>query len=260
MRFLIFVALAALAAAQTGQFAANTAAQIAILQRHNYWRAGAGVAISPVIPALAWDVGLAGDSQRYAALCKFPTHDAARHTAPSNSQPTIYTSVGENMYGSSPPNTNLTTIGLAAVNSWGAEKQYYISNQPTGSNCLIVANVTKTCGHYTQVMWRATTKVGCGYATCPAPTGYTGTWNVVICRYGKSGNFIGQIPFEETEHTNAQLPVDVNARQNSKLLSPSFIFGSGIVIALIVAVALVAYKIRRTPAAPELEQMTEALA
>jgi len=42
--------------------------------------------------------------------------------------------------------------------------------------------------HYTQVVWRTSTQVGCGIASC-------GKTTVVVCRYNPPGNHIGKSPF-----------------------------------------------------------------
>jgi pathogenesis-related protein 1 len=43
-------------------------------------------------------------------------------------------------------------------------------------------------GHYTQVIWRRTTHVGCGIATC-------GKKAVIVCRYSPPGNHIDRAPY-----------------------------------------------------------------
>jgi pathogenesis-related protein 1 len=43
-------------------------------------------------------------------------------------------------------------------------------------------------GHYSQVVWRKTTHIGCGRATC-------GNNAVVVCRYSPAGNSIGRTPY-----------------------------------------------------------------
>jgi hypothetical protein len=48
------------------------------------------------------------------------------------------------------------------------------------------------CGHYTQVVWRNTQRVGCGYSTCAAD-GFN--YEVWVCNYDPPGNFIGQAPY-----------------------------------------------------------------
>jgi pathogenesis-related protein 1 len=42
-------------------------------------------------------------------------------------------------------------------------------------------------GHYSQIVWRRTTNIGCGPATC-------GRYSVVVCRYDPAGNRIGKAP------------------------------------------------------------------
>ena len=43
-------------------------------------------------------------------------------------------------------------------------------------------------GHYTQLVWRKTSHIGCGRASC-------GRKSVVVCRYSPAGNRIGAAPF-----------------------------------------------------------------
>ncbi|WAS90316.1 CAP domain-containing protein [Nannocystis punicea] len=44
------------------------------------------------------------------------------------------------------------------------------------------------CGHYTQVVWRNSQRLGCGVATC-------GDSEVWVCNYDPPGNFLGQKPY-----------------------------------------------------------------
>ena len=46
----------------------------------------------------------------------------------------------------------------------------------------------KVCGHYTQMVWNKSTKVGCGATQCPGMGLY------LVCDYTPAGNFIGEAP------------------------------------------------------------------
>ena len=56
-------------------------------------------------------------------------------------------------------------------------------------------------GHYTQVVWGATTKIGCGRIQYK-PSGAMSGKEMIICNYGAAGNFIGYIRnlVSRTEH------------------------------------------------------------
>jgi hypothetical protein len=94
-------------------------------------------------------------------------------------------SYGQNLYastGSNPPSPK------AVVDSWVSEVADY---NYANNSCSDV------CGHYTQVVWRNSTKVGCGIKTCTSnsPFGGSGTWYIVVCNYSPPGNFSNQKPY-----------------------------------------------------------------
>jgi pathogenesis-related protein 1 len=70
-----------------------------------------------------------------------------------------------------------------AVGSWLGEKQYY--DHDTNS-CA----EGQMCGHYTQVVWRATTAVGCARVVCDNSAGV-----FIVCSYNPPGNVVGQSPY-----------------------------------------------------------------
>ena len=143
-----------------------------IVAAHNAERAAAPNA-SPALPSLVWDETLAGHAQAWADTCP-SGHNPNRSV---NGQ-----SVGENMYFSSSSTANSPD---SVVQTWASEKQKYdiTTNTcngapPSGSNL--------DCGHYTQLVWRATVSVGCGVRV-----GCAGSWNQVwVCDYSPAGNMI----------------------------------------------------------------------
>ncbi|AET40701.1 CAP domain-containing protein Ecym_6325 [Eremothecium cymbalariae DBVPG len=65
-----------------------------------------------------------------------------------------------------------------AVDAWYDEIREYSFSNPTFS---------RSTGHFTQLVWKSTSQVGCGFKTC-GPT--VGTY--LICSYDPPGNYIGR--------------------------------------------------------------------
>ncbi|XP_064611671.1 peptidase inhibitor 15-A-like [Liolophura sinensis] len=75
------------------------------------------------------------------------------------------------------------------------------SECPADTKCKnnLCSECNGVCGHYTQVVWAKSTKVGCGYAKCPTlkmPSGNTVKNAIfVACNYQVAGNYAGLPPF-----------------------------------------------------------------
>ena len=73
-----------------------------------------------------------------------------------------------------------------STNMWFAEKPFY--HYDTNS-----CDDGEMCGHYTQIIWKDSTEIGCGSAIIK--TGRFENGVIVVCRYSPSGNWIGDRPY-----------------------------------------------------------------
>lgn len=87
----------------------------------------------------------------------------------------------------------------AVVQSWADEEEDY---DPQANTC----SDGKMCGHYTQIVWKSTTRVGCARQKC------TGGGVFVICNYYPPGNYVDEHPFRsspsaEVDRSNPLIPI-----------------------------------------------------
>lgn len=141
------------------------------LAAHNAARATVGT------PALTWDAALADRAQSWASSCQDAEAPLGLvdHNADRSVGFAVY--VGENVFGSSGVIANYAD----AVATWVSEAADYNADANTCNG---------VCGHYTQVVWRDTTSVGCGAAVC----GGLQFGHTVVCNYAPGGNTGGR-PF-----------------------------------------------------------------
>jgi pathogenesis-related protein 1 len=141
-----------------------------ILLAHNAARAAVSPAAKSALSPLTWSQEAATVAAQYASKCIFE-HNAER------------SDFGENLYASSGNST-----GTKVVEDWAAEKQDY----DYGLNAC-----SGVCGHYTQVVWAATTQVGCAKQSCTrnSPFGSSASWEIWVCNYAPPGNYVGQKPY-----------------------------------------------------------------
>lgn len=151
----------------------NLAAEM--LAAHNKARASAKPTPKPALPPLTWSPEAAKVAQTYAAECRFE-HNPKRGK------------YGENLAAAAPPGSK-TNAGV--VEDWMSEASDY----SYASNTCAPG---KACGHYTQVVWRNTTQVGCATVICTknSPFGSQApTWQLWVCNYSPPGNYVGQKPY-----------------------------------------------------------------
>ena len=71
----------------------------------------------------------------------------------------------------------------AMVGGWSSEKRYFTRGVfPNNSNTGNWADV----GHYTQMIWPTTQRVGCAVASTPRI-------DYLVCRYSPAGNIDGRV-------------------------------------------------------------------
>jgi len=121
-----------------------------------------------------WDEELARIAQRHADQCKF-AHDC------SDCRRTERFGVGQNLYIYKQTQAAASTDWDRAVTDWYDEVELFSNKH------VKPFQFSSPTGHYTQVVWAETTKVGCGAATYR-----DGKWFATLytCNYGPNGNFI----------------------------------------------------------------------
>jgi pathogenesis-related protein 1 len=132
---------------------------------------------------LTWDTQLASDSAAYAAQCM---DNPLTHSTQSPAG-----QYGENLstYMVSPNQAfPYKSMDYHVITGWYSEEKYWSCSANTCQS-------GQQCGHHTQIVWAATTSVGCGVANCQYTSGGT-QWFVqnAVCRYKSAGNIVGQHP------------------------------------------------------------------
>ncbi len=158
-----------------------------VLEAHNEWRA------RHQAEPLRWSPELARYAQSWAELLvrRYPgrlLHSDDGGGAIPEARELGYGDWGENLYwssalrwsdGSRQARRDLTPAEV--VDSWGGEVRWY--DFATGA-CS--APSSEGCGHFTQVVWRESTSVGCGRAFGADSA------QVWVCTYDPPGNYEGE--------------------------------------------------------------------
>jgi hypothetical protein len=155
-------ALAAPAPAQSS-FAAQFPGRI--LAAHNAERARAGVA------PLVWDNALgsaaAAYAQQMAMTGRFEHSDRSQRRG-----------TGENLWMGTHAAFSIETM----VGGWASEKRFFVPGVfPNNSR----SGNWEDVGHYTQMIWPTTTRIGCALASTPRI-------DYLVCRYATAGNIDGR--------------------------------------------------------------------
>ncbi len=143
--------------------------QMQLMLAHNDARKEVGVA------PLQWDERLEKHAQKYAQY--LADHDKFDHD-PNNG---VIEWQGENLW-----KGTRGAFGYAQMaDGWVSEKKFY-KKDGIMPDVSVNGNWTAV-GHYTQIIWRSTTHVGCAIAS-------NDTDDILVCRYSPAGNVMGQHP------------------------------------------------------------------
>jgi pathogenesis-related protein 1 len=156
----------------------------AFVAAHNAARASPALnpTPSPALPPVSWDPILADSAYNYLSKCvtaaggALVDHNADR-TSDYQALGGTDSYVGENIYGT----TGNTVAPADAVNAWMSEASAFTYAKPNFS----------VAGHYSQVVWRASVRIGCAIVNCPNARDN----NTVLCDYAPGGNITGQKPY-----------------------------------------------------------------
>jgi hypothetical protein len=139
-----------------------------LLAAHNRERSAAGIA------TLAWDDSLAAEAASWGE--RLAAAGAFEHEETGDDDPQ-----GENLWAG----TSGAYAPEEMVEGWIEEKKFFRPGRfPDNSMTGDYADV----GHYTQLMWRESDRVGCALAAGAEE-------EVLVCRYRTAGNVVGERPF-----------------------------------------------------------------
>ena len=152
-----------------------------MVKAHNKWRAMVGV------NAIKWSKKLQDDALAWA--------EKIRKNCEMIHAPDLTTrGQGENIFYASPiiysdgrKTLDTSVTPSMVVDAWGSEKAGWVNAPP---HCDTSKKGSENgCGHYTQVVWKTTTEVGCAAVTC------SDSAQLWVCRYSPAGNYVGEAPY-----------------------------------------------------------------
>ena len=150
---------------------AGFAAEITSAQ--NAVRTDPSPAPSPALAPFGWSASAAATAQAWADGCTYQ-HNAGRGQ------------LGENIAATSPAGAYTATL---VAQLWASEAPFY----DYATNACAAG---QQCGHYTQIVWRSTTAVGCAMRSCTVNSPFgSGSWDFWVCDYAPPGNWVGERPY-----------------------------------------------------------------
>uniref|UniRef100_A0A8C7B4E2 Peptidase inhibitor 16 n=1 Tax=Neovison vison TaxID=452646 RepID=A0A8C7B4E2_NEOVI len=145
----------------------------ALVELHNLYRAQVSPPAADMLH-MRWDEELAAFAKAYAQQCVWG-HNKERGRR------------GENLFA-------ITEEGMdvpLAMEEWHHEREHYNLSAAT-------CDQGQMCGHYTQVVWAKTERIGCGSHFCEKLQGVEEiNIQLLVCNYEPPGNVKGKRPYQE---------------------------------------------------------------
>lgn len=140
---------------------------------HNRVRKNAKPSPSPELAEMKWSTDVESAALIWARNCSF-SHDTRLNVL----------NMGQNIFAST-----FAHSAEDAVAAWADEAEdydYSLNQCATG----------KVCGHYTQIVWRNSLRVGCATVTCLSNSPWKrNPWYLTVCNYAEPGNWLGKKPY-----------------------------------------------------------------
>jgi len=189
---IVFVCVALTFAAAAQSFHAPPGVATALLNKHRRTRALANHGSG--LRTMVWDSYLAHVASIHSRGCSWGHTTAATRTSRYNHlfHPAKHYSVGENIAFTTGFITNASSLFDGFVVGKRGECAKFVSQ-----NCPAVSRTNfEGWGHYSQIIWSTTTRVGCAWTQCsrnsPFPSYSHGQWTYLVCNYANAGNYLGK--------------------------------------------------------------------
>ena len=177
--YLLFILFITACSTVSGPITPSYASMRGMLEAHNQARYQHGLS------ALSWSEPLTAYSQDWANHLASNNACTMKHRSDAGKD---FEEYGENLFWASPQRWTDGFVEPQKVTATEVAKAWadeWVDYNYANNSC----RRGKQCGHYTQMVWRDTTHVGCAMTLCPD---FGQIW---VCSYNPTGNWVGKRPF-----------------------------------------------------------------
>ncbi|EYB92936.1 hypothetical protein Y032_0188g1147 [Ancylostoma ceylanicum] len=127
---------------------------------------------------MVWDCEIEYNSQKHASSCQY-----------EHSPPSARPGLGQNLYFTEQITLGVALAAAQASDSWWAELKTFGVPPENRITPAVYYRRGKEIGHYSQMAWQNSYKLGCGISWCKEYT-------YVVCEYGPGGNTMGELIYQ----------------------------------------------------------------